>query len=98
MSNRYKCDIDVGEDGRLTWRVISRCGAVWSGTVNLGDCERTINYTITTNPVNVSSMPRKAISALVYKVNRLIINSIRNEVSRYIHNTKYGIDRPTISL
>ena len=97
MSSRYKCDISVGEDGQVTWCVISRCGAVWSGTVNVGDCEQKINYTIMTNPENVSSMPRRAISALAYNVNRLIINSIRNEVSRYIHNSKYGINRPTIS-
>lgn len=97
MSSRYKCDVGVSEDGQLTWRVISRRGAVWSGTVNLGDCDRSINYTIVTKPENIGSMPRKAISTLVYKVNRLIINSIRNEVSRYIHNTKYGINQPTIS-
>ena len=96
MSNRYKCDISASESEQLTWRVISRHGVVWSGTVNLGACEQKINYTIATNPENASAMPRKAISALVYKVNRLIINSIRNEVSRYIHNTKYGINRPTI--
>lgn len=98
MSNRYKCDIIVGDNDQLNWQVVGRLGSTWTGTISINDCNtaRNISYTINTNPTNNSSMPRKAVSALVYKINRLVVNSIRNEVTKYIHKHKYGINQPTI--